>query len=348
MSDSTQIRLSKKRRVYTIAEIGGNHEGSYEKALELTYKAIETNVDAIKYQIYTGDTLVNKLEDKERNEHFKRFELSKKEYLDLASKCKKANIDFIASVWDPRKLNEFIPMMPYIKIGSGDMTSLHMIERLIHYEKPLIISTGLSTYDEIEKVVAYIRKKSSYHRAKESIILLQCTAMYPIPDDQTNLAVINRLSKKFDCLSGYSDHTTGIDALKIACGLGSSIIEFHFTDDKENTSFRDHQVSLTCDDVKELHEYIDRIDTLMGSDNKVATEIEKETGHVRSFRRSIYASRLIEKGQRINNEDIISLRPCVDESSMKYENIVGSITKQRINALETVYDKIIQKDKKDE
>ena len=116
-----------------IAEIGGNHEGSFEYAQELTQLACESGVDAVKFQIYTGDSLVNKIEDPDRNRHFNNFVLEQRQYIKLAEQCHENGVIFTASVWDPSAFDWIDPFIPFYKIGSGDLTALSLIDKIISW-----------------------------------------------------------------------------------------------------------------------------------------------------------------------------------------------------------------------
>ncbi len=134
-----------KNNVYLIAEIGGNHEGDFEYAKKLTKLAAESGADAVKFQIYTGDSLVNAKYDPDRNEHFKKFELTKQQYIDLAKLCDELEITFMASVWDMNALNYIDSYIPIYKVGSGDLTAYNLIKKIVLTGKPIILSTGLAT-----------------------------------------------------------------------------------------------------------------------------------------------------------------------------------------------------------
>ena len=147
--------------------------------------------------------------------------------------------------------------------------------------------------------------------------------MYPIPDSEANLNVISSYKENFDIPIGYSDHTIGSYALEIASAMGAEILEFHFTDNRENKTFRDHKVSLTCQEVIYLIKKIKHINTLKGSFLKNPTRSEIDTDHINSFRRSLYTKSSIKKGEVIKEEDLISLRPKVDDSIEKLSFYIG-------------------------
>ena len=214
-----------KNEVYIIAEIGGNHEGNFEYAKELTKLAALSGADAVKFQVYTGDSLVNKRYDPTRNKHFKKFELSKEQYIELAELCDDLDITFMASVWDIDAFSYIDKYMPIYKVGSGDMTAYNLIKKMVLTVKPIILSTGLATFNEVKSVISFIESIDQRYIENKKLALLQCTSMYPIPDSDANLNVINTYIDKFDIPIGYSDHTVGMDAIEISVAMGAKIIE---------------------------------------------------------------------------------------------------------------------------
>jgi len=314
-----------------IAEIGGNHEGNFEYAKKLTQLAIESDVDFIKFQMYRGDTIVNKIIDTNRNLHFKKFELSKDQYLYLSEIIKQAGKKFLASVWEIEMVDWIDPYLSIYKIGSGDLTAYPIINKIVSKGKPIILSTGLAFEKEVLDTVAYIQNLNSKYTQPENLAILQCTSMYPIDNADTNLNVMKKLHNKTNLTIGYSDHTRGDKALIYATVLGAKILEFHFTDDRSNKTFRDHQVSLTPDEVKKLICDIKVIKEILGSDIKKPLEIEKQTGHTISFRRAIYPSKDLAKGHIIREDDIVVLRPNKGIDARDYYNLLGKVVEKNLH-----------------
>jgi N,N'-diacetyllegionaminate synthase len=306
-----------------IAEIGGNHEGDFEYAKALTQKAIETNVDYIKFQIYTGDTLVSKIEGAQRNAHFKKFELLPKQHIELAKMVRKAGIGYMASVWDMNAIEWIDEYMPIYKIGSGDMTAYPVIEQIANLGKPIILSTGLSDEKEVLDTIAFIQESNPLYKEPEYLAILQCTSMYPIDFTDANLNVMTSLAQKTALTVGYSDHTMGSKAMQYAYAMGAQILEFHFTDTREGKEFRDHKVSLTPAEVLDLIDEIRTINDLKGDSLKKPLEIEREAGHTVSFRRALYPSRDLNKGHIITKEDLVPLRPLHGVDAREYDKLIG-------------------------
>lgn len=323
-----------KHGPYLIAEIGGNHEGDFEYAKKLAHLACESGVDAVKFQIYTGDTLVSKIESPERNAHFKRFELSEEQYIALAELCQNMGVTFTASVWDLEPIEWIDPYMEFYKIGSGDLTAYPILKKITSIGKPIVLSTGLSTLTEIKETVNYIQSLDDRYKKPEFLALLQCTSMYPIQDEEANLKVMDLFKKKFGLTVGYSDHTIGSFAVETAAAMGADIIEMHFTDSHERKSFRDHQVSLTYNEIKKLIGKIQKMRVLQGKIEKIPTKSEIEAGHIDSFRRAVYPIRNIRAGSKFKEHDYTVLRPNHGIDAKYFEILFGKTLKRDVKAYE--------------
>ena len=330
-----------------IAEIGGNHEGDAVYARELTKLAIQSNVDVIKYQIYSGSKLVNKKIAPERTQHFKNFELDQEIHIELAQLCLKNNIAYSASIWDETIIDWIDPYLSFYKIGSGDLTAYPLLEKIAQKQKPIVLSTGLSSLEEIREAVKYIESINSFYKKCNNLAILQCTSLYPNADEDVNLNVIKTLTGTFKNPIGYSDHTTGTDALRVAYSMGAKILEFHFTDTIENKTFRDHFVSLTPLDVKNLIENIRLINRLQGSNDKIPLQKEIDTNHLKSFRRGVYPTRDIKKGEVISVNDITILRPNCGIDARDFNRVPSKVAKNDIPKLSKLsWDMFVDEQKK--
>ena len=320
-----------------IAEIGGNHEGNFNEAKKMLELAIESGVDCIKFQIYSGDTLVNKNLSPKRNSHFKKFELTKEEHIELAELCLKKGINYNASVWNLEMLDWIDEYLTFYKIGSGDLTSWPIIKEFVKREKPILISTGLSSLDEIEETVKYIQNLNIKYLNPEMLCILQCTSMYPIKNQDANLEVINLYNNYFNYPVGYSDHTIGSEALYLASSLKTNVLEFHFTDAREGKKFRDHKVSLTKEDVKALINKIISTKLFFGKNEKKLLKVEEENNHHISFRRAVYSKRKILKGKKILMKDLVFLRPFIGTDPRDTRLLINSKAKQDIFPFEPIF-----------
>lgn len=313
-----------------IAEIGGNHEGDFEYAKRLTKLAIDSDVDFVKFQIYTGDTLVSSVESPTRNAHFKKFELSREQHLYLASMVREAGLHYTSSVWDESVFSWIDPFVSLYKIGSGDLTAYPLLKATAKIGKPIILSTGLSTEAEVLASIAYIQSVNKLYEKAEQLAVLQCTSMYPIPPNASNLRVMSRLKELTGLTVGYSDHTEGNKALYYAYAMGAEVLEFHFTDTRDGKQFRDHKVSLTPDEIGILINELSLIQELKGSDQKKPESIEIENGHVESFRRAVYPLRDISRGEILTVENTTTLRPNHGIDAIQYESVLGKRAKMNL------------------
>lgn len=317
-----------------IAEIGGNHEGNFEYAKKLTKLAIESDVDCIKFQLYTGESIVNKESDPARSQHFKKFELSKDQYIELAKIVREGGKEFLASVWSEEIIDWIDPYLNMYKVGSGDLTAYPLLKKIALIGKPIILSTGLATEQEVIDSVNFIQSINDVYKEKNNLAVLQCTSMYPITNSDANLNVLDRFKELFKELSiGYSDHTVGYDALKYAVVKRAEILEFHFTDEREGKEFRDHKVSLVRDEVKALISEIKHINEFLGDEHKQPTNIEINNNHQISFRRAVYPSRDLREGEIIQENDLVTLRPLEGIDARYFYDLIGKKTKKNIKKL---------------
>lgn len=325
-----------QQRPLMVAEIGGNHEGCFDEARRLCDLAIQSGSDYIKFQIYSGDRLVSPVESPHRYHHFQRFELSRAQHLELAACCRNAGVGYCASVWDLESLDWIDPWLDFYKVGSGDLTAWPLLEAMAVRAKPMVISTGLATLAEVEETVDFLRQVNPYYSTKDSILLLQCTAMYPIEDHSANLRVMDTLRQATGLEVGYSDHTRGSLALLAAAARGARLLEYHFTDCRDGKQFRDHQVSLTCSEVKHLRHQLNRIQLMLGDGIKKPMACEVEADHVISFRRALYSRRPLKAGDQIQAEDLIVLRPNHGVDARLYREAVGRCVAKDTGAFEAI------------
>jgi len=319
--------FSGKNGPLLIAEIGGNHEGDFEYAKKLTQLAIDSGTDYVKFQIYTGNSLVSSVESPDRNKHFKKFELSQEQHRTLAKMVIDAGLKYTSSVWDLEAMNWIDEFISLYKIGSGDLTAYPVIKKTAETGKPIIISTGISTEAELLETITFIQKVNPVYKSKDMLAVLQCTSMYPINLSDAHLSVMQRLKEKTGLTIGYSDHTEGSKALSYAVAMGAEVLEFHFTDDRSGKEFRDHKVSLTCTEVQELVGEIKLIKSLKGDPVKKPVEIELENGHDKSFRRAVYPKTDIKAGETLTEQNLTVLRPNHGIDARDYFNLIGKKAK---------------------
>ncbi len=338
MRPTNKAFASQNNPVFFIAEIGGNHEGDFDYAQKLTRLAIESGADAVKFQFYTGDSLVSSIESADRNAHFKKFELLDEQNLELIRMVAQGGAIPMASVWSRQMLSWANPRLTLHKVGSGDLTCYPMLKALVQTEKPIILSTGMSSLNEVEDAVAYIEKCDGSYISEKKLALLQCTSSYPTPDEDANIDAMVTLRNEFGLPVGYSDHTLGSDAIEIAVALGAEIIEKHFTDTREGKTFRDHLIALTSDEVQASLERMARILALKGDGVKNLTSSERQAGHNISFRRSLYVNRDLKAGECLTSEDLTVLRPFHGICASHFDEIVGRVVRKNISKNQVLKD----------
>lgn len=274
----------------------------------------------MKFQTYFADSLVARKWDPDRWRHFKRFELSIEQHIELAKMVTTGGKSYLTSIWDEQAYSELHAYLDFVKIGSGDLNCYSFLKAAAGTGLPIILSTGLSSYQEVSRSVELIRSFNERYRETEMITLLQCSSVYPLADEEANLAAMKTLAGCGTRI-GYSDHTIGSDALKMAAIMGAEMLEFHFSDDRSNAGFRDHLVSLEVEEVTQLYAFFDRCIAFYGSSTKEPTLSEINTGHVSSFRRGTYTALPLAAGTVIEELHLIQKRPV--NAGMDYENLLG-------------------------
>lgn len=319
-----------------IAEVGGNHEGDFGVAKAMAEQAISSGADCVKFQIYRGESLVSPVESPDRYRHFQRFELLPEQHIELAGLCRSAGVKYLSSVWDLEMLEWIDPYLDFYKIGSGDLTAWPLLRAFVERGKPILLSTGLATLDEVLQTVNFIQSIDARYRKPEWFCLLQCTSMYPIPDEHAQLRVMDTLRERTGLAVGYSDHTVGSAAIRTAVAMGAEVIEFHFTDSREGKTFRDHKVSLTADEVQMLKKELEQIVAFRGDGIKVPQDSELEVGHEVSFRRAVYTNRPIREGETIAKEDLVLLRPAHGTDARDAPLLIGARALKDIEAFRSI------------
>lgn len=320
------------RAVYVIAEIGGNHNGSPETAYKLVEMAAAAGANAVKFQTYRGETLVHpsveplpivKRHYATQLERFKSLELDWAVYERIVAQCGKLGIDFITTPFDLDILHRMAPFMPAIKIASGDLTYVQLIRAAAATGKPVILSTGMATVDEIDAALGDVPAAQR--------VLLHCASIYPLPPDQANLRAIPTMSRRWpDVPIGYSDHTVGIEACVAAVALGAAVIEKHFTLDKSQVP-GDHVLSADPDDLATMVRFIRNVRRMLGDGVKQPSAGETEMG--RKMRRGVYAKHALSAGHRLTAGDLLLVRPVAALAPADAEAVLGRKLLRDIPAL---------------
>jgi N-acetylneuraminate synthase len=304
--------ISKKSPTFVIAEAGVNHNGDMRIAKQLIDLAVDANADAVKFQTFKAEHLILKDVQKapyQQNttditetqfDMLKKLEVTREQNLELKNYCTKKGIIFLTTPFDEESLDELdeISLSAY-KIASTDTTNLSFLKKIAKKGKPIFLSTGMSYLSEVSLALETI------YEYNKDVILLQCTANYPIQDNEANLLVLNTYKDNFDILLGYSDHTEGVGAAPFAIPMGAKVIEKHFTINKSAIG-PDHAASLSPTELYDLVNKIRKVDQYMGSSIKKPSPSELDTR--KSLQKCIVANEDIKIGSIFTERNTIAKR----------------------------------------
>lgn len=328
---------------YFIAEIGGNFDGSMDKAKRLIEAAKEAGADCAKFQTFTAESIVSEggfskmtltgvhgSWGRTVSEVFKDVEFPMAWHKEIAEYCQKVGIDFSTSPYFKEAVDLCADMkLPFIKIGSGDITWLEMLEYIASKGLPVMLATGDATMSEVDEAVRTIEKTGN-----KDLVLMQCITNYPSKIESANVNVLKTYQKAFDCLTGYSDHSPGHVVALASVILGGRVVEKHFTLNKHDNG-PDHPHSMEPDEFKFMVNSIREAERAMGSTRKEVVEEESETVFVQ--RRCLYAKRDLKKGQVITADDIDVLRPALGIPPKFRDVIIGRTINKDIPARDPIF-----------
>jgi sialic acid synthase SpsE/sugar phosphate isomerase/epimerase len=311
-------------RTFVIAEIGNNHNGSFEHALKMVDLAVEMGADCAKFQlrrldkVYRQRTLRKDGEDLGTEyvlDLLRRFELSIEQHRELAAYCASKDILYLCTPWDQHSVDVLEDLgVPAYKVASADLTNLPLLEQLCGTGKPLILSTGMSRREEVKVTVDFLKKR------KAAFVLLHCNSTYPAPLHDIHLRWMEKL-RAIHPLVGYSGHERGTAVSLAATSLGACIIERHFTLDR-NMEGPDHAASLEYADFKHLIEGIREIEQALG-DGQERQISQGEMINRENLGKSLVAARPLKKGCIIGPQDIQVRSPGQGLSPQHYEKLLG-------------------------
>lgn len=314
--------------VFIIAEAGVNHNGSIELAKKLVDAAKDAGADCVKFQTYITKNIVSRNALKaeyqkqqtkaEESQHdmLKRLELSFDDFIELNKYCKSKDIEFMSTAFDFDSIDFLKSLeMGTWKIPSGDITNLPYLLKIAKLNAPVIISTGMSTMEDIGSAIQALKNHGS-----GNLTVLHCTTEYPTPYDEVNLMAMNTIEEKFGVSIGYSDHTKGIEVAIAAVALGATVIEKHFTLSRDMEG-PDHKASLEPDELRVMIDSIRHIELALGNGIKKPTDSERKNMSV--ARKSIIAKKDIKVGEIFSEENITVKRPGDGISPMKWFDVIG-------------------------
>jgi pseudaminic acid synthase len=323
-----QLVKSDNKKIYVIVEMSGNHQGSFNGAKKFINTSIKSGADIIKFQVYTPDTITLNTKNKDFlvksenkwSKHKNLYSLYKKAYTpwpwieELTKILNKKNIAWFASPFDISAVN-FLEKIkcPAYKIASPEITDLSLIEKITSMDKPILLSTGLATIEDIDLAIKTIKKKH------DKFAILKCVSAYPAPTNELNLKGINLLKKRYKCAVGYSDHTIGDLASKVAVSLGATIIEKHFKVDGDKQSIDQH-FSMSLSKLKKFKKDLYNVQISLGEENLDILQSAKKSMRAR---RSLYICKDIKKGEKFTLDNIKSVRPAFGLHPKFLKKIIG-------------------------
>jgi pseudaminic acid synthase len=325
-----------KDGIYIIAELSANHGGKIEIAKETIKVAKEIGANAIKLQTYTADTITlnsdnedfiikggTLWDDKKLYDLYTEAALPWEWHEELFRYAREIGIDIFSSPFDKTAvdfLEQFAPSA--YKIASFEITDYELIRYAASKMKPIIISTGIATIDEIQDAVDICRSEGN-----ENIVLLKCTSAYPAPLDEANLLMVPSLAQTFNVISGFSDHTLGSTAPIAAVTLGAKVIEKHFILDK-SIGGADAEFSMDKQEFSEMIKAIRDTEKLLGRVDYSMSEKKRKS---RQFARSLYVAKDIKKGEIFTEENIRSVRPSFGMHPKYFSEILGEVATREYN-----------------
>ena len=313
-----------------IAEAGVNHNGDMDIAHQLVDAAASAGADYVKFQTFVADSLVAKHAEKadyqkantgsseSQYEMIKKLELNYSSHLDLISYCEQKNIRFLSTPFDIESTNLLVELgLNLLKIPSGEITNLPYLRHIGHYNKQLIMSTGMAQMNEIRDAVSILKNAGT---STNKISVLHCNTEYPTPMIDVNLSAMISMKKTLELPVGYSDHTIGIEVPIAAVAMGATIVEKHFTLDR-GLPGPDHRASLEPDELSSMVKAIRNIEMALGDGIKQPSR--SEIRNISIARKSIVASKPIKAGEQFTEHNLGTKRPGHGISPMEWDNIMG-------------------------
>lgn len=305
-----------------------NHNGDLALAKQLVQAAKDAGADAVKFQTFQAKHLVtadapqaayqarNSGKTESQFDMLKRLELPLESFAELSRFCQELGILFMSTAFDEESADFLAGLgMSIFKIPSGELTNIPLLQHIARFGKPMIVSTGMGTIEEIQEAVEAIQATGN-----TDITVLHCVTDYPTPPDQVNLRAMHVIAQALNVPIGYSDHTMGIEASVTAVAAGAKVIEKHFTLDCSLPG-PDHKASLEPDDLAEMVRGIRRVEVLLGSGRKQPNEAEKAVAKI--VRRSVVAARDLKAGETLSSELLLLRRPGTGIEPARLGEVIG-------------------------
>ena len=319
------------RKTLIIVEAGVNHNGSIELAKKMIDAAVEAGADAIKFQTFKAEKVVSRYAPKaeyqkktttdgeSQLEMIKKLELDAAAHQTLIDYCKKRNIQFLSTPFDFESIDLLNELgLDIFKIPSGEITNLPYLRKIGVLRKKIVLSTGMATLGDIEDALDVLMEAGT---VRENMTVLHCNTEYPTPMEDVNLRAMLTIRSTFPGVQvGYSDHTLGIEVPIAAVAMGATVIEKHFTLDR-NMEGPDHKASLEPDELKAMVKAIRNIEKALGSGIKQPSPSELKNKPI--ARKSIVAARDIKEGEEFTEENLTTKRPGTGISPMRWDEMIG-------------------------
>lgn len=328
-------------KVFVIAEAGVNHNGDMKIAKQLIDVASAAGADAVKFQTFNTENLVCKTAkkaeyqlkttDKSETQYdmLKKLELTEQMHKELIEYCSKKKIMFLSTPFDVESIKLLSSLgLQIFKVPSGEITNLPYLREIAKQKKKVILSTGMSNMEEVKAAVDVLKNDGA-----GDITLLHCNTQYPTQVSDVNLLAMVKMREETGLPVGYSDHTQGTEISLGAAALGATVIEKHFTLDK-NMEGPDHKASLEPHELREMVAGIRMVELALGDGIKQASESEKV--NIDIVRKSIVAAIKIKKGELFTNKNLTTKRPATGITPMLWDKVVGTVADRDYEADEII------------
>ena len=320
-------------KVLIIAEAGVNHNGSLKLAKQLVDVAAAAGVDIVKFQTFRAENLVSEQavqadyqkrnlgsSDQSQFSMLKKLELSQADHRILFEYCREKGVSFLSTAFDFESIDFLSTLNPeFWKIPSGEITNYPYLKRIAQFRKPVILSTGMSTLGEITAAMDVLEE---FGLSRNQITVLHCNTEYPTPMCDVNLRAMQTIAAELKVNTGYSDHTVGIEIPVAAAALGATVIEKHFTLDR-NLTGPDHKASLEPQELKAMVSAIRNVELALGDGVKRVSDSERKNKSI--ARKSIVAACPIKKGEFFSENNLTVKRPGDGISPMFWEQVLGKM-----------------------
>lgn len=332
--------IDTSKQVFIIAEIGTNHNGDFDTAMVLIDEAAKAGVDAVKFQTFTAERFISRsvpvfprakaLGYKTQFERFKDLEFSAGQLQELHEFALGKGLIFMSTPFDEEAVDMLEPLVPTYKVASGDLINTKLLRYISSKGKPVILSTGQASVEEIDRAMEVFEK--------ERLMLMHCVSAYPTPDVEANLRSIPFLESRYNVVVGYSDHTIGILACTAAVAMGARAIEKHFTLDKTR-NFGDHLLSANPKDMKTLVAEVRRLEKMLGAEEKTCRPCEEASK--KQLRRTLHLESDAREGTVLTEDMLIPLISTTGLPANRIDEVVSKRLMRDMKRHEAVTEKDI-------